>query len=689
MLEPLSSEYLTALSSCPLDEINQLLCSSTELNQQLQKQAVEAGEKPYDYDYYYNDYNDDDNGLSEDQTPQEQPPQPPREDIDAHASSHLVARITSSQAIAYLNMIVSRSPSFQFTNNNASNATAVLPASSSHPPPPPPPLPPVQLLTNIRNVATILAHSQQRYNISSSGILVQLQTCLLLNGFNPILYIHFLECCLLAGQYHYARKYMDLHTHECGSLSSSLSLSSSPSSLSKSSSGTIYPHIVGSIPGGEKSEYSTTVIFARYHYLRGMVLYACEELSSAIVEWSHCLTMPYNNSGMIVKSGGGGGGGKSGRNVNNGVNEIVCAAWKKWVLAKCLLLCQCGDGDDDDECDNNKGGGDDEMVSRGGKEEQEKQREEEEDGGGEEGVIVRGGNAGGVVEQKRVKEVMEEEEEEEVERMATAVISSKRKNRYVTNGRVKKSILTLPRGTSTVVSRLLSQGKRRQQGKGSTAATGPGGTSTAALNDCLEQEVERYQWLVDEFLNGDLEKLLHPKRQNDNDKKSTMLQSLERDGNVGMIKQLLSVVRWRTLRKISKIYSTITISQLSRMLDMEPMECMEFLLQVALKQQQPPQPQKDLLLQKREYRTPIEFRVDGGEMGVVYFEEQDVEEEEIVYLEEKLRKTMALANRIKDLDVSLASSSRYQMNLWKHVEEGKRGGKVRGGESGRSVIDLS
>jgi len=653
MLEPLSSEFLTALSSGPTDEINQLLCSSLELNQQLQKQAAEASQKPYD------------DTTKEDEEEEEQQQEEVEQDTDrdedaSSSSSHNVARITKSQAVLLLNTIVSQSPSFAFTNNNVSDHQTVVV----------PPPPPVQLLTNIRNLCKILALSQERHSISSSGILSKLQQSCQLYCVNPILYIEFLDCCLLAGQYHYARKYMDqLDHHPWSSSSSSSSKEDSSSGIvtgtgsgtgsgsgtgTRSTNTTVYPHIVTSVQGGD-GEYTPTLVFARYHYIRGMVYYACDELSSAIVEWGHCLEIPCS---MV-------GGSK-----DKTLHVILCT-WKKWVLAKCLL-CQY------DEDENDENGGHDE---RGINYNRNVDKEEKERGGGE------GKEEEEEWEGKKNREQLEEE-----------TLSKRKRTNNVIDLSIKKLILTLPRGTSSVLRRLLQgEGEGRKGSKKNvslvasasssemqpaTSSTGANVATTAARTNSrgsMEQEVELYKMLVADFVHGDLDILFQNKDKSG--RFQLQMQFFERDGNVGMIKRLLPVMRWRTLRKISKIYSEISIQELSNKMNMSPLDCMEFLLQVAWKQD----------LHRKDYRTPIDFRVDDG-TGVVYLEEEDMEQENMMYVEKKLGESIALANRVKDLDVSIASSSRYQMNLIKYnLEESKRI-KMRGGggeSSGRSVIDLS
>jgi hypothetical protein len=263
---------------------------------------------------------------------------------------------------------------------------------------------------------------------------------------------------------------------------------------------------------------------------------------------------------------------------------------------------------------------------------------------------------------------------------------------------MKASILSLPRGTSAVVCRILQvkRGKREVVGAKGLSSVGASSESLRSLkvSSKVQKDVEGYMLVVDKFVRGDLEEWIKKCRTNgeevglqddstfseqnvdgDKEKSSILFQDFERDGNMGMIKRLLPVMKWRKLRKISNIYSAITVQELSKKLGMEQSQCMEFLLQVSIKQNF-----------GAFYRTPIHFTIDD-EIGVIYFDEVDIEEEEQAYLEKKLLQTMELAHTVKDLDISMATSPRYQMNLLKTSDESKKG-KTKS-ESRRSIVGLS
>ena len=143
------------------------------------------------------------------------------------------------------------------------------------------------------------------------------------------------------------------------------------------------------------------------------------------------------------------------------------------------------------------------------------------------------------------------------------------------------------------------------------------------------------------------------------------------DGNVGMIKRLIPVMRWRKLRSISKTYTAIPLQKLSAKLSLGESDCAQFLLEVVMKQN---------MNTRGEYRTPLDFTVDD-ESAVVYFDGEDVEEN----LEGRIVKCMELAKRVKDLDVSLACSAEYQTNILKSAVQKESSGNV---GNARSVVEM-
>jgi hypothetical protein len=446
-MEDLSIDYFAALSACPHEEIEQLLL------------------------------------LPE---------------LDERNSSN----VSTDQALQYLNAIVTLSPAFQESNTvPAASAASSLAEKISE----------AQttkqsskLFTNIRNAVSILAPSA-RHEISFSGILPKLNSI----SNNPHAQVEFLQCCILASQYRYARKTFD----------------------------SLFG--LGHVPG-DSSNSKNTELYLRYHYLRGIIYYNCDEITSAVTEWNICISAP-----------------------SHAMSHIILKAWKKMVLAKCFMT----------------------------------QFDDEE-------------------EMKMAKKDL------------------------------KDHILSFPTGTSTAISKFLN-----------------GGTSKG-------KDVEEYKKLVGKFVQNELDSFLKVSTST-NGADTKLINLLQEDEHMGMVKRLVPVMLWRKFRNVSKIYTSIPWEKLAKVLGVGQNECVEFLMEAAMKQ--------SLDGSCLEFRAPVEFTLDDEE-GIVYFDVKEKEQD----LEGRIENCMKLAQRVQDLDVALVSSSKYQMKLQKNCSEEKRAT-----EPSRSVVELS
>jgi hypothetical protein len=491
---------------------------------------------------------------------------------DLHSSSSSNSNessITTEQAIQYLNAVVSLSPTFQLANGTATSSSArqqssssnntatsatitTKPAASSS----------SKLFANVRNAVAILAINA-RHEISSSGILSKLKS---IASDNPHAQVEFLQCCILASHYRYARNTFPLNQ--------SLQLQLQPQSFVQAQ---------GSSNSNNSNTNSNgtihTELFLRYHYLRGIIYYASDEITEAIAEWNKCIAAPAH-----------------------AMSEIIACAWKKMILGKCLML----QYDDEEEICNCKG--------------------------------------------------------------ASVSVDAKVS--------LMEHLMKLPNGTSAAVSRFFKKGASRAD------------------------DIEEYQKFVERFVQNDLTSFMEElNSENVNNSAAgsdgaagsgKWMQVLQEDGHLGMVNRLIPVMRWRQFRSLSKIYTAIPLEKLSHILGLGQGQgrgqggCSEFLMEAAMKQNLHPNPDPVGPAKgwncTSTYRAPVEFTFDDEE-GVVYFDVEGKEED----LEGRIEKCMALAKRVKDLDVALASSSKYQMNVHKNGGEGKKGAA----ETGRSVVELA
>ncbi|GFH59544.1 hypothetical protein CTEN210_16020 [Chaetoceros tenuissimus] len=211
----------------------------------------------------------------------------------------------------------------------------------------------------------------------------------------------------------------------------------------------------------------------------------------------------------------------------------------------------------------------------------------------------------------------------------------------------QKDVLKLPNGVSQAVSRYF---------KGYSS---------------LESTLEFYKSLGEKFHNMTvhaLDKLVHQHSE-----------QLQADGNLGMVQRLYSVLEKRIVHTTQNTYSCIPIERLAQKLNLTREECVEYLVQVTMHQQRQ--------VSTGNNDSFVKFTVDEEE-GVVYFDSEEKDHG----LENNIQECMELVQKIKELDVKLASSSKYQMNVMKATaaSEGKSGSGVNeSGDNSKSVIDFS
>lgn len=176
-------------------------------------------------------------------------------------------------------------------------------------------------------------------------------------------------------------------------------------------------------------------------------------------------------------------------------------------------------------------------------------------------------------------------------------------------------------------------------------------------------DINIYRQVIKKFVRNELQDALNVRLENGD----SVHQFLQQDGNLGMFKRLIPIARWRKLRVLSKVYDVIPLEKLAKQLGLDQSQCKEFLAQVGLKQS------------AGSTRVPIEMSIDE-EAEVIYFDVDEKEED----LSGKIEQCMALAKRVKDLDIAMATSHNYRSNLAKSamLEKGKEGGS-------RSVINIS
>lgn len=139
-------------------------------------------------------------------------------------------------------------------------------------------------------------------------------------------------------------------------------------------------------------------------------------------------------------------------------------------------------------------------------------------------------------------------------------------------------------------------------------------------------------------------------------------QTLTRDGNMGLVKQLIPLIQYRSLRNISKIYEAIPMAKLATKLGFggDPrglMDTESYLLKVTLEQK------------NNSFGSPVDFTIDS-ESSIVYFYEVGYDDNDDpgchatqVDLQKRVTTAMDLAERISKMDIAVTCSTKYQCCL--------------------------
>merc|ERR1739844_187225 len=144
------------------------------------------------------------------------------------------------------------------------------------------------------------------------------------------------------------------------------------------------------------------------------------------------------------------------------------------------------------------------------------------------------------------------------------------------------------------------------------------------------------------------------------------------DGNMGLVKQVLSLIQYRIVRKISRIYEAIPLKKLAKKLgfdeNVDGVNATEsLLLQIALRQKNSKMSLSTLT------KSHIDFSIDS-DSSVAYFYEVgfyddddtevavDRKEREHVQMELSKRVALAmdLAERVTKMDIAVTTSPKYQ-----------------------------
>lgn len=186
-------------------------------------------------------------------------------------------------------------------------------------------------------------------------------------------------------------------------------------------------------------------------------------------------------------------------------------------------------------------------------------------------------------------------------------------------------------------------------------------TTTTSTSANIAYGVRAYYDLIKSFCQGDGEQFKKVAHEN--------ASTLQADGNIGICKRLETDLLHRQVYHLSRIYSVVPLHQLSVQLQM------------------PPDQVRVVLLQLSEKGMVIELDANDG---MVSFPDKDVHgkngrTDRSQQLESHTEQIIALAERIRQLDVAVATDPRYQHLMRRQASATRR---ATAGAPPRGVADL-
>jgi len=202
------------------------------------------------------------------------------------------------------------------------------------------------------------------------------------------------------------------------------------------------------------------------------------------------------------------------------------------------------------------------------------------------------------------------------------------------------SILNLPSAASAPVVRFFTMASTSK--KAADSSTG----SSSEQERRSQCGIREYFDLVTAFCQGDRGKYLDVKQNN-----ATLWTA---DGNTGIVNRVETDLQHRQVYQLSRIYSVVPLSQLSLELQLPAEQVQALLLQISAK------------------GMAINVEADG----MVSFPSNEIPEHD--EMEHNLEQIITLADKIRQLDVAIATTPRYQHLTRREKTDGGRSTGPRG-----------
>eukprot|EP00566_Odontella_aurita_P008038 CAMPEP_0113527816 /NCGR_PEP_ID=MMETSP0015_2-20120614/1502_1 /TAXON_ID=2838 /ORGANISM="Odontella" /LENGTH=663 /DNA_ID=CAMNT_0000426285 /DNA_START=58 /DNA_END=2049 /DNA_ORIENTATION=+ /assembly_acc=CAM_ASM_000160 len=458
-----------------------------------------------------------------------------------------------------------------------------------------------------------------------------------------------LQCCLLAGQYRFATRFVD--RHPVGSVA--LLPLPKPVVAATSTTEEHTPHQNSNVGGRIVFPSVTAETYLRYHYYLGLVKIGCNDLVSGVKAFESCLTTPARGA----------------------ISAVQVAARKKMVLCRCLMDGGVSSMDVDAKTEAS-----DLNVSEGFVADP---------------FIAGGGSGQNPKRSLRVRTILS------VPSAASSAVS-----RYLSAASSSTSSSSLPKSSAAGGRQSMGPtaggGEPESEVQESLASSSRrGGNRQGSRLDhernyyCLKS----YDDLVIAFFSADGGKKFR-------DTKDAISELLEADGNAGLAVQMEAALKTAAVRQTSKVYEAAPLAKVANEIKMQSgTESQEEAERLILSMMPAPRPGTTL---EDSRVDPLEARIDQGNNTVRFGPFGGSDEsgnddswlaDDEVDLSARMGACAALAKRVTALDLNVSTSNRFQQISIRGESQsaatassgsGSKGGGGSGGEAGpKSVAELA
>lgn len=254
------------------------------------------------------------------------------------------------------------------------------------------------------------------------------------------------------------------------------------------------------------------------------------------------------------------------------------------------------------------------------------------------------------------------------------------------NPTLASKLMELPKGTSPSIIQFLQESERlpnTNNNNNNMATTNNGGEDSKAVVVESNERSGRgglplYHLLVSTYAEGHLQSLRSLLSKDD---EMNVSEVLKRDGNLGLAKRMVPAIKHRMIRKLSRVYEAVSLTELDTKLDLDNED---WLFHLAFKKQQQTYNYyyNNSSWADKAFESSLDFSIDLQNSILYFYQDSDGDDDAVVKSDSKnpynddcnviqsqlvnrITKCMQLAERVTQLDTDLVMSSRYQVKVMK------------------------